>query len=105
MADDNARSLRDIAGGAAQDTNDNAQAYRKGEKPEREIGGRDGPDPSRYGDWEKDGRRPRCSRPVARGLGPATEKPAVRCDDGLGRRTAEQHTAGCGCRDAGGLSA
>ncbi len=22
----------------------------------REIGGRDGPDPVRYGDWEKDGR-------------------------------------------------
>lgn len=22
----------------------------------REIGGRDGPDPTRYGDWEKDGR-------------------------------------------------
>ncbi len=22
---------------------------------EREIGGRDGPDPARYGDWEKDG--------------------------------------------------
>jgi hypothetical protein len=21
-----------------------------------EIGGRDGPDPTRYGDWEKDGR-------------------------------------------------
>lgn len=25
------------------------------EKP-REIGGRDGPDPTRYGDWEKNGR-------------------------------------------------
>lgn len=22
----------------------------------KEIGGRDGPDPTRYGDWEKDGR-------------------------------------------------
>lgn len=22
----------------------------------REIGGREGPDPTRYGDWEKDGR-------------------------------------------------
>lgn len=28
-----------------------------GEKPSpREIGGRDGPDPTRYGDWEKAGR-------------------------------------------------
>ena len=26
------------------------------EKAEKEIGGRDGPDPTRYGDWEKDGR-------------------------------------------------
>ncbi|MDX1481597.1 MAG: DUF1674 domain-containing protein [Woeseiaceae bacterium] len=24
--------------------------------PPREIGGRDGPDPTRYGDWEKNGR-------------------------------------------------
>jgi hypothetical protein len=24
-------------------------------KPEKEIGGRDGPDPVRYGDWEKGG--------------------------------------------------
>ncbi len=30
----------------------------KGEriKKEKEIGGRDGPDPTRYGDWEKAGR-------------------------------------------------
>jgi hypothetical protein len=30
----------------------------KGEKPARpvEIGGRQGPDPTRYGDWEKNGR-------------------------------------------------
>lgn len=27
-----------------------------GESSEREIGGRTGPDPTRYGDWEKDGR-------------------------------------------------
>lgn len=26
------------------------------EKPPKEIGGRDGPDPTRYGDWEKAGR-------------------------------------------------
>lgn len=24
--------------------------------PQKEIGGRDGPDPTRYGDWEKAGR-------------------------------------------------
>ena len=26
-----------------------------GPKAPKEIGGRDGPDPTRYGDWEKDG--------------------------------------------------
>ena len=26
------------------------------ELPPREIGGREGPDPTRYGDWEKNGR-------------------------------------------------
>jgi hypothetical protein len=26
-----------------------------GPEPPKEIGGRDGPDPTRYGDWEKDG--------------------------------------------------
>jgi len=25
-------------------------------RPEREIGGRDGPEPTRFGDWEKAGR-------------------------------------------------
>lgn len=30
------------------------EAENKGEK-QKEVGGRDGPDPSRYGDWEKDG--------------------------------------------------
>jgi hypothetical protein len=25
-------------------------------EPQKEIGGRDGPDPTRYGDWEKNGR-------------------------------------------------
>ena len=33
-----------------------ADAKRAAEpKPPRELGGRDGPDPVRYGDWEKDG--------------------------------------------------
>ncbi|KAB2939214.1 MAG: DUF1674 domain-containing protein [Hyphomicrobium sp.] len=26
-----------------------------GKRPEPEVGGRDGPDPARYGDWEKGG--------------------------------------------------
>jgi hypothetical protein len=28
----------------------------KGDKKKREIGGREGPDPTRFGDWEKNGR-------------------------------------------------
>jgi len=32
---------------------DNERAYTKKKK---EIGGREGPDPTRYGDWEKNGR-------------------------------------------------
>jgi Uncharacterized conserved small protein len=27
-----------------------------GKEPPREIGGREGPEPTRYGDWEKNGR-------------------------------------------------
>jgi hypothetical protein len=29
---------------------------RGGVEPEKEFGGREGPDPTRYGDWEKAGR-------------------------------------------------
>lgn len=32
------------------------QDDRQDDRPEREIGGRKGPDPTRYGDWEKAGR-------------------------------------------------
>jgi hypothetical protein len=36
-----------------------AEERRKNERPEErggeEVGGRKGPDPARYGDWEKDG--------------------------------------------------
>ncbi len=28
----------------------------KGDRKNKEIGGRDGPEPTRYGDWEKNGR-------------------------------------------------
>jgi len=33
-----------------------AENEHTGDKNKREIGGRDGPDPTRYGDWEKNGR-------------------------------------------------
>jgi hypothetical protein len=61
MTDDNPDNIQ--SGGSAvvpdadtPDANDNA-GKTKGESPRpREIGGRDGPDPTRYGDWEKNGR-------------------------------------------------
>ena len=34
---------------------DDPEEEREAEKP-KEIGGREGPDPTRYGDWEKNGR-------------------------------------------------
>ena len=37
------------------DDKDKAEVVEQAERP-REIGGRDGPDPTRYGDWEKNGR-------------------------------------------------
>jgi hypothetical protein len=43
---------------AAQRALAEAEARRKAEKAkqaEAEVGGRDGPDPARYGDWEKGG--------------------------------------------------
>lgn len=46
---------------AASEPAEDDQRSRDGEHPRqdkrpREIGGRDGPDPVRYGDWEKNGR-------------------------------------------------
>jgi hypothetical protein len=38
------------------DSNDNSGDADVGIVREKEIGGRDGPDPTRYGDWEKNGR-------------------------------------------------
>ena len=35
---------------------DDAGGDEAGKAPPAEIGGRDGPDPTRYGDWEKNGR-------------------------------------------------
>ena len=35
---------------------DNPARTESGDEPPREIGGRAGPDPTRFGDWEKNGR-------------------------------------------------
>ena len=37
-------------------TENAAETEQKGNKKNKEIGGRDGPEPTRYGDWEKNGR-------------------------------------------------
>jgi hypothetical protein len=37
-------------------TGDDADQAERPEAPPKEIGGRKGPDPTRYGDWEKNGR-------------------------------------------------
>ena len=55
MSDDTAR--KDLPP-AAQRALAEAEARRKAEKPAdqpKELGGRGGADPARYGDWEKDG--------------------------------------------------
>ena len=55
MSDDTAR--KDLPP-AAQRALAEAEARRKAEKPldrPKELGGRGGADPARYGDWEKDG--------------------------------------------------
>jgi hypothetical protein len=44
-----------IAEDTEKDSADELEKASEVEKP-KEIGGRDGPDPTRYGDWEKAGR-------------------------------------------------
>ena len=56
MSDDTSESLKKTDAGKTDSAHDNAETQREGIKPAQEIGGRDGPDPGRYGDWEKAGR-------------------------------------------------
>ncbi len=52
------RSLPEQAVRALQEAEERrrlADQRRAANPPPREIGGRQGPDPTRYGDWEKDG--------------------------------------------------
>ena len=56
MAEDN-RKLSDINDSAVASIPDNnVEQGSEVTDREKEIGGRDGPDPTRYGDWEKNGR-------------------------------------------------
>ncbi len=56
MSDDTSESLEKTDAGKADSANNNAETQHEGSKPAKEIGGRGGPDPTRYGDWEKAGR-------------------------------------------------
>ena len=56
MADDTRKSS-DANNSAPASTEDHNVEQSSGVTDrEKEIGGRDGPDPTRYGDWEKNGR-------------------------------------------------
>ncbi len=60
MTDDSARKDRIAAAikGAARRALTEAEARRKADpvsKRPKELGGREGPEPTRFGDWEKDG--------------------------------------------------
>jgi hypothetical protein len=56
MSDDTSDSRKNPDAGSAQIQRDDAEARSEASKAPKEIGGRDGPDPTRYGDWEKNGR-------------------------------------------------
>ena len=53
---DEPRIIGQTAAPAAPDAADPANPGTTEPAPPAEIGGRDGPDPTRYGDWEKNGR-------------------------------------------------
>ncbi len=55
MSDDTSELPKKTDAGKTDNKKDNAEPH-KGIQQPKEIGGRDGPDPSRYGDWEKAGR-------------------------------------------------
>jgi len=56
MSDDINSLSKKTDTGKNKSVNNDVAAKRKSNKPLKEIGGRDGPDPTRYGDWEKAGR-------------------------------------------------
>lgn len=56
MTDDTSKTPGSEGSTATPGDDDNADEGAGGVVAEKEIGGRDGPDPTRYGDWEKNGR-------------------------------------------------
>jgi hypothetical protein len=56
MSDDTSKNVR-IDDSGKDPAGENPQDKGAGQdEPPREIGGRNGPDPTRFGDWEKNGR-------------------------------------------------
>lgn len=53
---DEPRIIGETAAGTAPEAAGPVAADKATPSPPAEIGGRDGPDPTRYGDWEKNGR-------------------------------------------------
>ncbi len=56
MPDDDNKSSKNPETDNTDDANDSAEGGFQCDKSAKEVGGRDGPDPTRYGDWEKNGR-------------------------------------------------
>ena len=56
MSDDSSGTAKNTVAGSAEKQGDDGDARPENGEPPKEIGGRDGPDPTRYGDWEKNGR-------------------------------------------------
>ena len=56
MPNDTSDSTQKTDASEIDSTVDKSQSTREGVTKEKEIGGRDGPDPTRYGDCEKNGR-------------------------------------------------
>ena len=56
MPNDTSDSAKKTDADSTDQPDEKAGATDKRIKKEKEIGGRDGPDPTRYGDWEKNGR-------------------------------------------------
>lgn len=56
MAEDTDNSSNSNNTAAISNNNDSVEPAAEVTAREKEIGGRGGPDPTRYGDWEKNGR-------------------------------------------------
>jgi len=56
MPDESSDTAKKTDAGVDEKQGDDGEARPGNSEPTKEIGGRDGPDPTRYGDWEKNGR-------------------------------------------------